>query len=176
MYRLSKSRKKRPVPDGWVTADEVAEFSTEASLSLPFSQTSAVAMHDDGGYAAISSLEGVAAVYSLDQAKAERQLDIKEPVTSGLWTGSKLIFSTAKGSVKVFENGQEKATVSEHAGPATSLALHPSGEMFASVGSDKSIVIYEVNTLKPVARAYTGAGTYSPLSFRSSHSSPLPNH
>jgi pre-mRNA-processing factor 19 len=155
---LSKSRKKRPIPDGWITSDEVPALATEASTSLPFSQITAVAMHEEGAYASVSSREGVAAVYSLDQAKVERQLEIKEPITDGLWTGARLIFSTAKGSVKVFENGQEKASLSEHAGPVTGLALHPSGAIFASVGSDKNIVFYDMDTLKPAARAYTGAG------------------
>lgn len=64
------------------------------------------------------------------------------------------MFATAKGSVKVFESGSEVASFSEHAGPATALSLHPSGDILGSVGSDKSIVFYDLSTNTRVSRSY----------------------
>ncbi|KAL0767828.1 hypothetical protein CaCOL14_009661 [Colletotrichum acutatum] len=153
---LSKSRKKRPVPEGWATSEEVALLTTVASTSTPVSNASSLAT--EGSYAAISGRSGDAAIYSIEADQVERQVAVNEPVVDSVWTGSKLIFATSKGSVKVFESGSEVASISEHAGPATSLSLHPTGDLLASVGSDKSIVLYDLNTLKKISRAYADSG------------------
>lgn len=105
-------------------------------------------------YAAVAGLNGEAAVYSIEADNIERQVAVNEPVTDTIWTDSKLIFATSQGTVKVFENGSEVASASEHSGPATALSIHPSGEIVGSVGTDKSIVFYEVESLKRVSRAY----------------------
>lgn len=112
-------------------------------------------------YAAVGGLAGDAVIYSVEADKAERQLAVNEPITSTLWTGSKVLFGTSKGSVKVFENGAEVGALSEHSGATTSLSAHPSGELIASVGADKSIVLYDLASMKRVSRAYADAGKYS---------------
>jgi pre-mRNA-processing factor 19 len=83
---------------------------------------------------------------------------VEEPVTDAAWAETRVIFATGQGSVKVFEEGNQVASLSEHAGAATALSLHPSGEILASVGTDKSIVFYDLIAQKRAARAYTDAG------------------
>ncbi|KAL0931530.1 cell cycle control protein [Colletotrichum truncatum] len=156
---LSKGRKKRPVPEGWATSEDVASLATVASSSTAVSQVSSLAL--EGSYAAIGARDGQAAIYSVEADQVERQVAVNEPVLDSAWTGSKLIFATSKGSVKVFEGGAEVASLSEHAGPATSLSIHPTGELVASVGSDKSIAFYDLNSLKRVSRAYTDSALTS---------------
>ncbi|KAI1636294.1 cell cycle control protein [Biscogniauxia mediterranea] len=151
--KLSKSRKKRPVPEGWVTPEQVAAFTVEASNSLPVPQTTTLTVAE--GYAAIGGLQGDVAIYSIESDKLERSLKVDEPVTASIWEGSKVIFSTTKGSVKVFESGNEIASFSEHAGPATALSIHPGKEILASVGSDKSFVFYDLANLQRATRVYT---------------------
>lgn len=89
----------------------------------------------------------------------EREIAVGEPATSTLWTGSKLLFGTSNGGVKVFENGSQVAVASEHSGPTTGLSLHPSGDIVASVGTDKSIVLYDLATLQRVSRTFVDSGT-----------------
>ncbi|KAF4831095.1 Pre-mRNA-processing factor 19 [Colletotrichum tropicale] len=156
---LSKGRKKRPVPEGWATPDDVASLDTVASTSTPLSQASSLAL--EGSYAAVGARDGQAAIYSVEAQQVERQVAVNEPVLDSAWTGSKLIFATSKGSVKIFESGAEIASLSEHAGPATSLSVHPTGELLASVGSDKSIAFYDLHALRRVSRAYTDASLTS---------------
>ena len=105
-------------------------------------------------------MNGEAAVYSVDEDKLERQIAVNEPVTDTLWSGDRLIFATAKGSVKVYQAGNEVASSSEHAGPATALDSHPGGDIVGSVGSDKSVVFYDLASLKRVSRAYTDSGMF----------------
>ncbi|OHE96532.1 hypothetical protein CORC01_08130 [Colletotrichum orchidophilum] len=156
---LSKSRKKRPVPEGWATSEDVASLATVASTSTPVSNASSLAT--EGSYAAISGRGGDAAIYSIEADQVERQIVVNEPVVDSVWTGSKLIFATSKGSVKIFEGGSEVASMSEHAGPATSLSIHPTGDLLASVGSDKSIVLYDLNSLRKISRAYADSALTS---------------
>lgn len=156
LSRLSKGRKKRPVPEGWATSDEVAALQTIASTTLPVQQPTCVAL--EGGYAAIAGPEGNAAIYSIESHKLERHVPVGAPVTDAIWTGSKLVFATAQGTVKVFERGDEVASVADNAGAVTGLSLHPLGDLLAFVGLDKSIGFYELSTLKRVSRTFCDAG------------------
>jgi pre-mRNA-processing factor 19 len=158
-YRLSKGRKKRPVPEGWVSAEEVSSFAVGATNALPVPQASSLDI--EGDYAAVGGLSGEAAIYSVSADKVERQVPVNEPVTDTVWTGSKVVFATGQGSVKIFEGGSEVASLSEHSGAATALSVHPGGELVASVGSDKGIVFYDLASLKLVSRAYTDAALTS---------------
>ncbi|KAI0189430.1 WD40-repeat-containing domain protein [Astrocystis sublimbata] len=153
--RLSKSRKKRPVPEGWVTPDDISTFAVSATESLPVSNPTSLASVE--GYAAVGGLDGQVAVYSVEAQKLEREFTVGEPVTSSIWDGARLFFSTSKGSVKVFDSGSEIASFADHAGPATGLAMHPSRAILASVGADKSFVFYNLNTLERATRVYTSA-------------------
>lgn len=85
---------------------------------------------------------------------------MEEPVTDAAWAETRVVFATGQGSVKVFEEGNQVASLSEHAGAATAVSVHPSGEILASVGTDKSIVFYDLVEQKRVARAYTDAGKF----------------
>lgn len=155
--RLSKSRKKRPIPEGWTAAQDVAAFQIGTSNALPVPQTTTLTVQ--GAYAAIAGLEGNVAIYSVEADKLERSLSIEEPVTGATWAGAKVIFATAKGSVKIFDSGKEVASFSDHAGPVTGLSVHPSNDILASVGSDKSFVFYDLINLQRVTRVYTNSGT-----------------
>lgn len=112
----------------------------------------------ENAYAAIGGSQGDVAIYSLEAGKAERALQIGSPITNTVWTDTKIIFGTQKGAVKIYENGSEVASLSEHAGPVTGLALHPGGQILASTGSDKSFVFYDLETLRTVFRSFTDAG------------------
>lgn len=156
--KLSKSRKKRPVPEGWATSEDVAAFAVESESSLSVDQATALSIQE--GYAVVGGMKGDVAIYSLEAEKVERTIQVNEPVTDSIWQDSKVIFATSKGSVKVFESGNEVASFSDHAGPTTALAIHPGGDILASVGSDKSFVFYDLENLKRVTRVFTDSGTF----------------
>ena len=105
----------------------------------------------------MGGLKGDVAIFSIASGTKERDLKINEPITDTVWSGSKIMFSTSKGSVKVIENGSEVASFSEHAGAATALSLHPGGNLLASVGTDKTFVFYDLTALKRATRVYSSA-------------------
>ncbi|KAL7935807.1 Prp19 domain-containing protein [Trichoderma chlorosporum] len=149
---LSKGRKKRSVPEGWVSSEEVSSFETTTTNALPVPQATSFDL--EGNYAVAAGLNGEAAIYSVEADNVERTVPVNEPVTDALWAGSKVFFATSQGNIKVYEAGNEVGTLSEHAGAASGLSLHPSGDLLASVGADKSIVFYHLETMKRVSRAY----------------------
>lgn len=134
----------------------MSAFDVQASNPLPL--TKATSLSVEGDYAALAGLDGEAAIYSVHADTLERPVAVKEPVTDTLWVGSKLLFATSRGSVKVYEAGSEVASLSEHAGAVTGLSSHPGGQLLGSVGADKSVVLYDMETMKRVSRAYTDAG------------------
>jgi pre-mRNA-processing factor 19 len=158
LHSMSKSRKKRPVPQGWAKPDDIAAFAVGTTNALPVPQATTLAVQED--YAAVGGLDGTVAIYSVEADKLERSLKVDEPVTDSIWVGSKVIVSTSKGSVKVFDSGSEVASFSDHAGAVTGLSLHPSQEILASVGSDKSFVLYDLVNLRRATRVYTNAGKF----------------
>lgn len=153
-----KGRKKRPVPQGWASSDEVAALQQVAYTDLTVSQASSLDVESE--YAAIGGLDGKVDICSIQANKVERSLDVAEPVTATVWTGSKVVLAISKGSVKVFDSGSETASFQAHAGAVTGLAMHPGGRILASVGVDKTFVFYDLDTLERVSRGYTDAGMY----------------
>ncbi|RDA93547.1 hypothetical protein CP533_3996 [Ophiocordyceps camponoti-saundersi (nom. inval.)] len=153
LTRLTKGRKKRPIPEGWSSADDISALETVASTSLALSRPTCLDLEQE--HAVMGDSKGEAVIYSLQAEAAERQLPVGKPITDTLWAGAKLFFATGQGDVKVYEGGKEIASVSEHAGPATALSAHPGGFILASVGADKSIVFYDMDSMKRVGRVFT---------------------
>jgi WD40 repeat protein len=72
----------------------------------------------------------------------------------------RLHVATFAGAVKCFENGAEIGQLGSHAGAATSLAMHPSGQILASTGVDKSFIFYDLSNMKVASHIYTESGKY----------------
>ncbi|KAK3494236.1 Diaminopimelate epimerase-like protein [Neurospora hispaniola] len=150
-----KGRKKRPVPEGWATTDDISALQQTAYTDLPVTQATSLALN--GGYAAVGGLDGKVDLYSVEAKAHERSLEVGEPVTATVWIGNKVVSATSKGSVKAVEGGVETGSVTEHAGAVTGLAVHPGEQILASVGVDKGIIFYDLQSLQRVARVYTDA-------------------
>ena len=114
-----------------------------------------VSVDASGDLALLGGSDGIAGVFSISQNKLVQELPVGSSVTDALWAGSKAIVSTSSGVVKAFENGVEVSSFSGHAGAITALALHPSGDVLASVGVDKSYVFYDLTSSSQVLRIST---------------------
>lgn len=157
--KLSKSRKKRGVPADWVSSDDIAAFAPITSEDLPVARATALTIEvADSQYAAIAGQGGSVGIYSVAAQKLERTIEVGEPLTTALWTaGTRIVLGTAKGAVKIYEAGAEVASLKAHAGAVTGLAVHPSGRILASVGADKTIALYDLDTATRVSRAHSNA-------------------
>ena len=102
----------------------------------------------------------MAVLYSLAQKQTLQTLKFGDgSITAALFWEQKPIVATSTGAIKIFENGDVMGEVIVHAGAATDISLHPSGDILASVGEDKSIVFYDLTTMKPAARIFTQSGS-----------------
>lgn len=142
--RLSKTRRKRAVPDDWATPDAISSFAPlHVSKSL-YTGARTISLDASGEMALLGGSDGIAGVFSISQNKLVQELAVGSPVTDAIWAGSKAVVGTSAGMVKTFENGVEISSFSGHAGAVTALAVHPSGDILASVGVDKSYIFYDL--------------------------------
>lgn len=154
--RLSRTRRKRPVPEDWAVADELQQFALTATSEPICRGGRSLAV--DEGMALAGSSDGTAIVWSVSQQKIMQQWKCGASITDVAWVGDLAIISTSAGAVKAFENGTEVATFSSHAGPVNGIALHPGDEILASVGSDRSYCLYDLVGMKMVTQVFTDSG------------------
>ncbi len=115
-------------------------------------------MDASGDLALAGGSEGLAGVYSLAQHQVLHAFKGGAAITDALWSSSTALVGTAAGCVKLFDKATETASFSAHSGEVSALALHPSGEILASVGVDKSYVFYDLVSSLPITQVYTDSG------------------
>ncbi|CAI7574723.1 unnamed protein product [Penicillium bialowiezense] len=158
---LSKTRRKRAVPENWASSEVISTFKpTETSEAL-YPGGRALSVNSTGELALVGGVDGVVGVYSLAQKSVVQTLKTDGPVTDAKWAGEKAVVGSATGSIKVFENGSEVASFQAHAGEVTAVAVHATGDIVASVGVDKSYVIYDLATNTVASQIFTGAALLS---------------
>ena len=155
LERLSKSRRKRPIPNDWADVETVRKFET-ASLSEPICPISNFLAFDEATeLAIIGGLEGGVNIFSVRENKVHQSFDVSSVITSAIWNDNQAIVSTSSGEVKIL--GPDNISFQSHSGSATCLALHPCGTILASAGLDKSFVLYDLEKNKPITQVYTNS-------------------
>lgn len=157
--RLSKTRRKRPVPEDWATADEISSFTPKQTSEALYPGAHSLSLNQDGDLALLGGVDGIAGLYSISQQRVLQALKGGGgPITDAIWAGSRAVIATESGRVKVFEGQNELATFSSHTGKTTGVALHPSGDILASVGDDKSYVLYDLDAMTTMTQVYSDSG------------------
>ncbi len=156
--RLSKSRRKRPVPKEWADSEVIEKFGVATTSKALHPGAKSLAIDESSQLVLFGGDDGAAGIFSIPENKIVESFKAGSAVTDAVWYGSQPGVSTASGAVKVF--GDSETTFTSHAGSANRLALHPSGDILASVGVDKSFVFYDLPGRKAVTQVYTDSGTY----------------
>jgi len=159
--RLSKSRRKRPVPKEWADSELIEKFGVATTSKALYPGTTYLAVDEAGQLVIVGGSDGVAGIFSIPENKVIQSFKAGSAVTDAVWYGSQPVVSTSSGAIKVL--GDNGTTFSSHAGSANGLALHPSGDILASVGVDKSFVFYDLEGGKAVTQVYTDSGMDSHL-------------
>ena len=157
LLRLSKSRRKRPVPKDWVTAETIGKFGVSLASESLYLGSACLAADEAGESVIVGGSDGVAGIFSISESKLQKSFKAGSAITDAVWYGTEAVVSTSSGAVKVFGNSETSFT--SHAGSANGLAMHPSGDILASVGVDKSFVFYDLVAGKAVTQVYTDSGT-----------------
>ena len=134
-------------------------FKPVEESDVLYSGAKSLSIDPSGDLVLTGSDSGIAGVYSVSKSAPVQELQTGPGTTTGaIWAGPRAVVSTSKGTVKVFNNDSEIATFSGHAGKVAALAVHPSGDILASVGSDKSYILYDLTTLTQAIQIYTDSG------------------
>lgn len=159
-YRLSKTRRKRPVPEDWATAEDIQSFGATPAKKLVSPGSQALATNKTGELAIIGSPDGMGTVYSIVRKETLEVLQgASGSINAAVFIdahGSQLsAVAASSGEVMIFENGAATHSFRDHAGSVSSLAVHPCGDILLSVGDDKSFVLYDVSSNKLLTRVFT---------------------
>lgn len=156
-----KTRRKRPVPEGWASAANIATFQPTSQLEPEISDARFLALDKTGDQALMGGAEGNALVVSLSQQRIVQKLpNADAPITCGTWAGSRPTIATDGGKVMFLQDDNSVASLHAHVGKVTSLAIHPSGDILASVGTDKSYVLYDVEASEVLTQVFTDSGMW----------------
>ncbi|KAB8360810.1 hypothetical protein FH972_024544 [Carpinus fangiana] len=158
--RLSKTRRKRAVPKGWASADSISSFETPASTTAIVPAGSrCLALSVDRSIALVGGSDGQASLYSIEKQEITQKLN-----TSGgaiqdgaLIDNDAVVLATSSGQVQVYKGAKKTHAFSSHAGATNGVTVHPTGELLASVGTDKSFVLYDLAGQTVLSQVYTNA-------------------
>ena len=158
-FSLSKTRRKRAVPEDWASSELIGSYKVKQTSEPLYAGSKAIALDATGDLALVGGQDGVAGIYSVSQNKLVQALKgAAGAITDALWWNNHAVIAAESGAVKIFKGAAEIANFTSHAGSCTALAMHPSGELLASVGVDKSYVFYDLAGLKAVTQVYSDSG------------------
>lgn len=144
------------MPDAWVTSDVVQTFKAIDRSGPLVASARSIPLDTSGDLALVGGADGSADIYSISQKKIVHELEVGNgAVTDVIWVGGRAVFATSSGNVKIFESGTEVSSFNGHSGEVTALAVHPSKEILASVGADKSYIFYDLTSLTQAMQVYT---------------------
>ncbi len=181
---LSKSRRKRTPPDNWVTSDALNSFAPVDKCEALYAGAQSFALNTRGDSVLVGGREGKLGVYSMSEKVIIQEMNAAPgSITDALWIGNSAAASTSTGNVKIWESGTEVASFAGHAGEVTALAMHPSGDILASVGIDKSYIFYDLSSNTIATRVLTNAGkvqialmdVFHSLTMNSTYDCPIPS-
>lgn len=101
---------------------------------------------------------GEARLVSTSKGKIGHEYRIKGAVTDVALSGSKVALASSKGVICVYDEADLVSEFVQHAGKVSAIAIHPSGNILASVGEDKSIIFYDIPGAQVAAQIYTSSG------------------
>ena len=159
--RLAKTRRKRPVPENWATGGMIEQFKPIRQVPIDFEVSTSIAMNATGDLALLGGAPQSSGIFSVDQEVFLTNTTIEAgDVTATAWAGARAVIGTDRGEVVILENEKSVARFHSHEGKVAALSMHPSGELLASVGVDKSYVIYDLSSQTQAAKVFTDAGTF----------------
>lgn len=163
--RLQGTRRKRPVPEDWATTDTIATYEIKSTADTQFTGARALASDASGDLFLCGDSDGDIGVYDMQAAAFTTRSNIGAgAITSCAWAHDKPVVATSSGAVVVTQGGSALAKFHQHAGAATAVTVHPCESIVASVGEDKSYVLYDLDSSKVLTQMYTNSSESTGIS------------
>jgi pre-mRNA-processing factor 19 len=140
----------------------VSSFITTITSEQLYPDTKSLALDASGDLVLVGGSDGIAGTYSIARQQLSKVLKATDGAINDVaWAGSRPATASSSGVVRLWsEEGTDSNAFTAHAGAATSLAVHPSGSILASVGADKSWVLYDLDAIKPITQVYNQSSIY----------------
>lgn len=159
---LMATRRKRPVPDDWATSEDVQAFDAKGTTDTQCTGAKRLAADPTGNLFLTGDSDGTMAVFDLREGAISTRSNLGAgAILDGTWCNDRQAVCTASGAVIVAQEGNTIAKFSQHAGAATALDTHPSGDILVSAGYDKSYVLYDLTNSAVLTQVYGDAGKQS---------------
>ncbi len=144
-----------------MTAESLHSFDVTQTTDAIFKGGKSVSPDSDGELVIVGGAAGSAGVYSVSKGERLHSLDIgKGSVVDAAWWQDRAIVATSTGAIKVFEDNNEVAELGSHSGGVSGLSLHPCGDILASVGKDKSYLLFDLPNKKLITQVFTESGGF----------------
>lgn len=157
--RLSSTRRKRPVPADWATSDDILAYDIKATVDTQFTGAKTLAADQTGDFFLCGDSDGTMGIFDAKQGAFTTRSNLGAgAILGGAWANDKQVVSTSSGVVVVAQEGAVHGKFQKHAGAATAVATHPSGELVVSVGYDKSYILYDISTMEVLTQVYCDVG------------------
>ncbi|KAK5122138.1 hypothetical protein LTR85_004384 [Meristemomyces frigidus] len=154
--KLSATRRKRPVPADWATGETIATYDVKSTADTQFTGAKSLAVDRTGDFFLCGDSDGTVGIYDLKQSAFTTRSNLGSgAIIHGTWANDKAVVATSSGGVVVTQEGAVQAKFQQHVGAATAVAAHPSGDLLASVGVDKSYVLYDLHNSKVLKQVYS---------------------
>jgi pre-mRNA-processing factor 19 len=152
-----KTRRKRPLPEDWATGEDIASYKIVTSSRFQ-AGSKLFALHQETQLALVGEGEAVK-VQSLADNNTSQTLELDGGVaTDALWADNRAAVSTSSSKVVVFSpiSKESPGSFLDHNGSVNGLALHPSGDILASVSDDQTYSLYDLTTMTHLTQVHTG--------------------
>lgn len=133
----------------------------KSTADTQFTGAKSLAVDHSGDFFLCGDSDGTVGIYDLKQGAFSTRSNLGAGgITHGTWAHDKAVVATSNGAVVVTQEGALQAKFKQHAGAATAVAAHPSGELLASVGVDKSYVLYDLHSSQVLTQIFSDSGMY----------------
>ena len=157
--KLSATRRKRPVPEGWATGDAIANYDVTSKADTQFTGVKSLAGDPSGDFFVCGDSDGTVGIYDLKAGAFTTRSNLGAGgINHGAWANDRAVVATTTGAVVVTQEGAVKAKFQQHAGAASAVAAHPSGDILASVGEDKSFILYDLHSARVLTQVFADTG------------------
>lgn len=124
-----------------------------------------ISLNSDTDNVVLGGKTGEAYLVSVPKGKIVNKYQIEGAVTDIVSPGSKVVLASTKGLICVYDEANLVSEFTQHAGKVAAIAIHPSGDILASVGEDKSIVLYDIPGAQVATQIFTNSGMCWPKTF-----------
>ena len=151
--RLSSTRRKRTVPEDWATSDSIEALRPhKIAGARPGART--MALNSDGQSLLVGGEGASVQKISID-GSINQTFELQTgSFTAGAWAGDTALAASSTGLVSIFRDGKEVGSW-RHNATVNALAVHPCGQIVASVGSDNRFILYDLSSSSIAAQATT---------------------